>query len=95
MSPVVSLALKLITPLIIIVWDSHVGAQGSRSLLAIRDQREHARRRKPWNRAFSTTAIKDYEPTVRKRAQQLVQELEIRAKVGLPVDLTEWIKSFT
>ena len=77
------------------MWDARRNPYGERALLAIRDQREHARRRKPWNRAFSITAVKDYEPTVQKRASQLMQELEKKAKAGTEVDLSVWMKSFT
>lgn len=44
------------------------------------------RRRKPWNRAFNSSALKGYEEIIAKRAEQFVDAL---AKQGR-VDLTKW-----
>lgn len=60
---------------------------------------EHARRRKPWNRAFNTAAVKGYEPIVEKRALQLVGELEKRSNSkdggNESVNLAAWLSYFT
>ena len=82
------------------MWDARRNPYGVRSLIAIRDVQEHARRRKAWNRAFSTTSLKGYEPIVIRRALQLADMLEKRAgaKAGPqkdPVDLVEWMRIFT
>ncbi|KAH8118549.1 cytochrome P450 [Phellopilus nigrolimitatus] len=82
------------------MWDARRSPQGPRSLIAIRDVHEHARRRKPWNRAFNTTSVKGYEPIVVKRALQLVEELEKRSQTKgsynvSSVDLAEWMGYFT
>ncbi|KAH9888087.1 high nitrogen upregulated cytochrome P450 monooxygenase 2 [Cubamyces lactineus] len=45
-------------------------------LVGIMDPHVHAERRKPWNRAFSAAAVKEYEPLIASRATQLVQTLE-------------------
>ena len=45
-------------------------------LVGIMDPQMHAERRKPWNRAFSAAAIKEYEPLIANRATQLIQVLE-------------------
>ncbi|KAI0628543.1 high nitrogen upregulated cytochrome P450 monooxygenase 2 [Trametes polyzona] len=45
-------------------------------LLGITDPAVHQERRKPWNRAFSAAALKEYEPFVAARAAQLVRVLE-------------------
>ncbi|EJD01469.1 cytochrome P450 [Fomitiporia mediterranea MF3/22] len=82
------------------MWDARRNPYGVRALIAIRDPQEHARRRKTWNRAFSTTSVKGYEQILIRRALQLVGELEKRAQVkGGPqkssVDLAEWMRFFT
>ena len=63
-------------------------------LIGIRDSAEHARRRKPWNRAFSSAALKEYQPIVAKRVSQLVDLLG-RQTDGKAVDLAQWISYFT
>ncbi|KAJ6608708.1 cytochrome P450 [Mycena sp. CBHHK59/15] len=60
-----------------------------RPLLALRDPEEHARRRRAWNRAFSTPALKDYSVLVDARISQLVEILG--AKTGTTVDLSKWL----
>jgi cytochrome P450 len=63
-----------------------------RALISVRDTAEHTRRRKPWNRAFSTAALKGYEEILGRRIQQFVTMLEQRTG---PVDLAEFISYFT
>lgn len=77
------------------VWDGRSKPDGVKSLIVIRDQKEHIRRRKPWNRAFSMSAMKDYEPALQKRASQLMRELEKKATIGDPINLRDWMTSFT
>lgn len=56
-----------------LVWDGRVPfTQPVKPLIAIRDKKEHTRRRRPWTRAFSTDALKGYEEIVIKRSSQLV-----------------------
>ena len=62
------------------------------SLITQRDPVEHARRRKPWNRAFNSTALKEYEPIVTRRASQLLEG--VASKKGV-LDLAQWISFFT
>ena len=55
--------------------------------------------RKPWNRAFSSTAMKEYEVLVAKRVRQLVGCLEDMIeksdkKTNAMVDMTQWLKYF-
>lgn len=52
--------------------------------------------RKPWNRAFSMTSVKDYGPTIAARAGQLADELEKRsgAKGEQSVNLSKWMAFF-
>ena len=59
----------------------------TRGLIALRDPREHARRRRPWNRAFTPTALKGYTPIILRRTSQLTDAL---AKHVGEVDLAQW-----
>ena len=68
-------------------------------LIAQCDPILHMHQRKPWNRAFSSTAMKEYEIVVAKRSRQPVGCLEdmIRRsdqKANAMVDMTEWLKYF-
>ncbi|KAJ7220140.1 cytochrome P450 [Mycena pura] len=71
-------------------WDGRVpDTRDVRPLLALRDPDEHARRRRAWNRAFSTPALKDYQVLIDARISQLVDILG--TKVGTSVDLSKWL----
>jgi cytochrome P450 len=71
-------------------WDGRVPENREvRPLLALRDPEEHARRRRAWNRAFSTVALKDYELLIDARIRQFVEILT--TKLGTPVDLSSWL----
>ncbi|KAI0772263.1 cytochrome P450 [Irpex lacteus] len=61
------------------------------SLIMYRDPVEHARRRKPWNRAFNSAALKEYHPKIAHRAAQLVDSLASQKGI---VDLATWISLF-
>ena len=55
--------------------------------------------RKPWNRAFSSTAMKEYDIIVAKRVRQLVGCLRDMVeksdeKANAVVDMTQWLKYF-
>lgn len=52
----------------------------------------HHERRKPWNRAFSATALKEYEPMIASRALQLAHVLESQKA---DVDLSRYLNYFT
>ncbi|KAI9445739.1 high nitrogen upregulated cytochrome P450 monooxygenase 2 [Lactarius psammicola] len=69
-------------------------------LSAQRDPILHMHQRKQWNRAFSSTAMKEYEIIVAKRIRQLVGCLEDMIqrsdqKANAVVDMTEWLKYFS
>jgi hypothetical protein len=56
--------------------------------------------RKPWNRAFSSTALKEYEVIMAKRSRQLIDCLEnlVRGsdrKGGVVLDVAAWLNYFT
>jgi cytochrome P450 len=74
------------------VWDGRTAGTSVRSMIAQRNAKEHARRRRPWNRAFSTASVKEYEVTLSVRVTQLADRL---ADQGGSVDLALWISYFT
>lgn len=68
-------------------------------LVAQRDPILHMQQRKPWDRAFSSAVMKEYEIIVAKRIRQLVgclEEMVQRSddKVNAVVDMTQWLKYF-
>lgn len=65
---------------------------GGKSMIALQDPAEHARRRKPWNRSFNIEALKGYEEIIETRATQLLDQL---AKQDGVVDLAKWFSYFT
>ncbi|KII88386.1 hypothetical protein PLICRDRAFT_54225 [Plicaturopsis crispa FD-325 SS-3] len=67
-------------------------AEASKSLVAARSLAEHAHRRKAWTRAFSSTALKDYQEIVALKAGELTTALVSRqAEV---VDISKWMGFF-
>jgi len=89
-----SFLLKFLTLNLRLGWDGRMPEQRKvKSLLALRDPHEHARRRRPWTRAFNTPALKEYQVVIDKRVSQLVDALSQR--IGQNVDLAEWISWFT
>ncbi|OJT10336.1 Cytochrome P450 67 [Trametes pubescens] len=63
----------------------------SLSLIAERNPIEHARRRKPWNRAFNASALKGYEEIIAKRANTLAEALAAQKD---EIDLGKWFAYF-
>ncbi|KAK7450110.1 hypothetical protein VKT23_012992 [Stygiomarasmius scandens] len=55
----------------------------------------HAKKRRLWNQGMNMQAIRDYEPAIVLRANQLCDELVNLAKEKGSVDLVEWINYFT
>jgi len=75
------------------------GMPGTPSLIAQRDPVKHMQQRKPWNRAFSSTALKEYEVIMAKRTRQLIVCLENLVhgsdrKGGVVLDVAAWINYF-
>jgi cytochrome P450 len=73
---------------------------GKPSLIAQRDPVKHMHQRKPWNRAFSSTALKEYEVILARRSRQLIGCLEnlVRdsaRKEGAQLDIATWLSYFT
>jgi hypothetical protein len=78
--------------------DNQDNASGPRheavqSLICIVDKQERARRRRPWKRSFSTSALEDYESLVVKRTLQLVEVVSSKS-LDDAVDLKTWIEYF-
>jgi cytochrome P450 len=65
-------------------------ATSETALSAIRDHKEHTKRRKIWDRAFAIVALKGYQPSIELRVQQLLDQLDKRCGKGT-LDLQEWI----
>ncbi|KAG6000416.1 hypothetical protein E4U21_005476 [Claviceps maximensis] len=58
-----------------------------------RNKDEHTRRRKTWDKAFSTKALRDYEPRVLKYTNLLFQR--IRENQGIPFDASKWFNFYS
>lgn len=76
------------------------GRPGNPSLIAQRDPVIHTQQRKTWNRAFSSTAVKEYEVIVAKRTRQLIGCLADLVhgsdrKEGTVLDVAAWLNYFT
>lgn len=63
------------------------------SLIGFQDSAAHQLRRRPWNRAFNTASLKEFQPRIQHRVHQLVDALEERH--GQVLDLAQWIGFFT
>ena len=64
----------------------------STMLISIQDTALHLHHRRPWARAFTSTAVKEYSALVAKRTLQLVSCLEQQQGV---IHLDKWIDYFT
>ena len=64
------------------------------SLTGIRDLRQHAQLRKPWNNAFQSAALIDYEDMLRDRAAQFMTHLQKLSEDEVCVDLANLISFF-
>ncbi|KAI0712109.1 cytochrome P450 [Earliella scabrosa] len=76
-------------------WAGRNMTDSAQQLVSLVDIREHARRRRPWNRAFSTAALKGYEEILAPRVEQLVELLATHDSEDRPVDLGKCVGSFT
>lgn len=73
------------------------------NIVATRSLEEHAQLRKPWTHALSSASLKDYAPTIKRRALQLADALEgvamKQAREGATEreegeDLAKWMQWF-
>ncbi|KAJ4030155.1 hypothetical protein NW761_011827 [Fusarium oxysporum] len=63
------------------------------SLHMSRDKKDHSRRRRAWDRAFSSKALRDYEPRVAKYTSQLLDRLE--QSQATTIDIAKWFKFYS
>ncbi|EGU79236.1 hypothetical protein FOXB_10267 [Fusarium oxysporum f. sp. conglutinans Fo5176] len=63
------------------------------SLHMSRDKNDHSRRRRAWDRAFSSKALRDYEPRVAKYTSQLLDRLE--QSQATTIDIAKWFKFYS
>jgi hypothetical protein len=61
----------------------------SSSVLSTIDPGEHGKKRRVWDLAFTSSALKSYEPMLQKRTSQLVAAL--KARTNQRIDLAEWL----
>ena len=64
------------------------------SLTGIRDLHQPAQLRKPWNNAFQSAALIDYEDMLRDRAAQFMTHLQKLSEDDVSVDLANLISFF-
>ena len=78
------------------MWDGRRNPDTPPHVLATRFIHDHAKKRKFWSRAFSTSAVKDYGETISKRASQLVNKLDTVRKQngGKNIELQKWFSYF-
>ncbi|KAJ3538505.1 hypothetical protein NM688_g6512 [Phlebia brevispora] len=65
---------------------------GTTSLLNIVDPVEHAARRRTWNRAMNSAALKDYEDIVKSKVNELMECLAQRQ--SQVIDISDWMSYF-
>ncbi|KAH8690164.1 putative cytochrome P450 oxidoreductase [Talaromyces proteolyticus] len=58
-----------------------------------RNKQEHARRRKVWDQAFSSKALRDYEPRVSRYTNQLLSVIQQNS--GNPIDVSRLFNYFS
>ncbi|EFX00659.1 cytochrome p450 monooxygenase [Grosmannia clavigera kw1407] len=67
--------------------------QPMESLLMVRNKKDHARRRKVWDRGFNAKALHDYEPRVARYTDQLLEQID--AHVGQTFNLADWFNFYS
>lgn len=83
---------SVLIPYAVAEWEARTATQSVLPLIAIGDPKEHLRRRKPWNRALNVASLKDFEPFVAHRAEQLVSRLASQKET---TNLARWFGWFT
>lgn len=73
-------------------YDSRTTPDQITQMDGIRDFSVHGQRRKPWIRAMSSAGIKGFEPVIKMKALELVDELS--KKLGENIDISHWMNLF-
>ncbi|KAJ3541828.1 hypothetical protein NM688_g6036 [Phlebia brevispora] len=73
-------------------YDTRQQREGHATLDGLRDFSEHAARRKPWNKAMSVAALKDYSTMLIDKVQELMSCLSNRQ--GKTIDISTWMAYF-
>ena len=90
----------MLTWLLLPVWDgrrlltSQSNDSSNHSLTGVRDLHRHAQLRKPWNSAFQSAALIDYEDMLRDRAAQFMTHLQKLCEDEVCIDLANLISFF-
>ena len=69
------------------------------NVVATRDLADHTQKRKPWTKGLSAASVREYSPTIIRRALELAEELDklvVQSKEDIPqsVNLTSWMSRF-
>lgn len=76
------------------VWNGRRNPDAPAPIVATRSSKDHAAKRVFWSHAFSSASIREYQPVLGRRALQLAEELEKRARAEESVNLAEWMSHF-
>ncbi|KAF8989678.1 high nitrogen upregulated cytochrome P450 monooxygenase 2 [Cyathus striatus] len=78
------------------IWDGRraLGKNQYASVIGIRSIAEHLQRRKYWNKGLSISSVREYQPILKKRVNQLVDLLKSKAFEKRFVDLAELLSFF-
>ncbi|KAK3987119.1 Tryprostatin B 6-hydroxylase [Cladorrhinum sp. PSN332] len=63
-------------------------------LFMARDKQEHARRRKIWDRGFTTKALQGYDPRITKAINQMLSVVREHSDQNKPLNVTQWFDFF-
>ena len=82
------------------MWDGRLQIISGRdasnhSLIGVRNLRRHAQLRKPWNNAFQSAALTDYEDMLNDRAAQFMTHLQKLCEDEDCVDIANQINFFS
>lgn len=73
-------------------YDTRKQKEGHATMDGLRDFSEHAARRKPWSKAMSTTALKEYSDVLVSKVQELRGGLAKRR--GKSINISAWMTYF-
>ncbi|KAF9001083.1 high nitrogen upregulated cytochrome P450 monooxygenase 2 [Cyathus striatus] len=76
------------------MWEGRRTSNTNESLISIRDAKLHQHRRKYWSKGLNVASVKEYQPTLKIRVDELVSHLKNKALEKAPVNLAEWMSYF-